>query len=375
MFPFYAHWKYLQAIEVRYFKHFLGYETRFQEISHRPNYFEKINLKPDVFQLPKVEVSAALKMERLSAKWESIVDFVFWGEKILWLKNIGIEGYFFELVTHDGTVLSRLPLKGKKIKGIQRLFKSCFGGLHLVCENYGITVYIDDDYIMLGKKYDRREFDDYVEPCLAKMKNHLVFTRDFYRGIIKEFRIANVHTNKNWIFNIAQDESLIESYESDQNWLAGVEQHNMGEIGMAQNAKLKAVMQTRDFLNEILYQPLHLPVFNRQDTFILFNFYEDKLQFFSEKGQLFAEKEIRFHKNKKWEKAVFFDKKTEQFYTSFDHRKGKFLARIDTSTGECAAPIFLETALIKKISIFDGVLFLLNGKTNEPDWVLHKVKL
>lgn len=355
---------------------YLGYETTYERILPNLNEPEIVLLKPDIYQLPKVEISAELKLEPITERYESIVDFVFWEEQILWLKKRGDQGHILVLAEKNGQEIDKYSLKGKKIRDLESVRKSCFGSLHLVCQNYGFQINIIDNAIQLGEKYSRNDYDTYIKPCQAQIENTLIFKRELSNGLISEFYTADKGGKWNDVFKVAAQEEVLESYRADEALIAyGQGVSNIQTNNPLVSRSIRATQAKSDFLKYVLYTGLRIPLFKRNDTLLIFNYYEDQLQFFDKFGNQLAARNINFHLNEKWDKNVIFDEKTGKLYAVFNNKNGRFIARIDIETGECAPPIHLESTFIKKMAVHDDVLYLLHVERAEPNWILNKVQL
>ena len=355
---------------------FLGYETTYQRIEPNLSEVETILLKPDIYQLPKAEVSAELQLEPMTDISESIVDFIFWEDRILWLKKRGMEGYKLVLAEESGQIIDEFSLKGKGIRDIESLQKSCFGSMHLICLNYGFQIDVLDNKIQLGEKYARRDYDYLIKPCLAQIDYTVYFKKELYNGLISEFYTADAGGKWNDVFKVAAQEELLRSYEEDRGLIAyGQGKGNAHTNNVRESKAIRNAQQQSDFLKVILYKGLRIPLFKRNDTLLMFNYYENQLQFFDKFGNQLAARAINFHLNEKWDNRVIYDEETGLFYAVFNNNSGRFIARIDTETGECSPPIHLESVFIKKMAVHDNVLYLLHVNRTEPNWVLNKVKL
>ncbi|MFT4758429.1 MAG: hypothetical protein ACI9XO_001604 [Paraglaciecola sp.] len=355
---------------------YLGYETTQERIS--PNLKEPkiVLLKPDIYQLPRVEISATLKLEPITEPYESIVDFTFWEDRVLYLKKRGDQGYFLVLVEKNGYEIDEYSLKGQKIRDFEAVKMSCFGSLHLVCLNYGFQVDIVNNAIQLGEKYTRNDYDYFIKPCVAQIDNSVIFKKELSNGLISEFYTADAGEKWNDLFRVAAQEELLRSYKEDRRIIALGQSLGAAQVAtVAESRAIRAIQEKSDFLSRILYKGIRIPLFKRNDTLLIFNFYENQLQFFDKFGNQLTARNINFHLNKKWDDRVIFDEKLGKFYAVFNNKNGRFLARIDVETGECAPPIHLESTFIKKMAIHDNVLYLLHVERTEPNWVLHKVQL
>jgi hypothetical protein len=228
----------------------------------------------------------------------------------------------------------------------------------------------------LGEKYTRQDYDYLIKPCLAQIDNSVIFKKELSNGLISEFYTADAGGKWNDVFKVAAQEELLKSYNEDRGLITYGQ--NVGTVATnnpLESRKIRGVQAQADFLSRIIYKGIRIPLFKRNDTLLILNYYENQIQFFDKFGNQLAARNINFHLNKKWDDNVIFDEKTGQLYAIFNNKNGRFLSRINTETGECAPPIHLESTFIKKMAVHDDILYLLHVERTEPNWILHKVQL
>lgn len=370
----------IQSLPAQIVFSFIGYESDTILFENPRRRYKKMYLKPEVFDLPGIEITAKLELERLSDKLFSIRDFLMLdNEQILYLKKEGeIRGWEIILATLDGYVLDTFSLKKRYIRGPDFLHKSCLGNIHLLTYQGAYQLNIEDGKIVMSDSYARSKFNRLVLPCIESSEHYVYLKRKSYGGLGAEFKIAHKEGLFNRRFRMISDHNQQNRYRDDARYAALYEemakktslQFNDGLENTYRQFQLEMRFRQRSFSNGI-----DIPIFKLGDSLLIFNYYDHEIEFFNLEGKRDVEKRVNidFHLYKKWEKVIF-DKADGKLYAVFNSRKGKYIAEIDIQTGKIKNPLHFDCIFVRKISVHDGFLYLLHGEVHERNWVLYKVK-
>ncbi|MDB4728087.1 carboxypeptidase-like regulatory domain-containing protein [Saprospiraceae bacterium] len=360
---------------------FIGYETDTIVFDNPNRSFKTIILKPDIFTLPGIEITAKLKLDRLSDRLFSIRDFLMLEhEQILYLKKEGdFRGWELILATLDGVVLDTFSLRKQFIRSPESLHLSCFGNIHLLTDYGAFQMNIEENQIVLGEGVSLRKFDRLVLPCVGASDKFVYFERKLYRGMSSQFEIADKAGTFRRPFAVISDDEQLGRYEEDQFYASLYEELETAKIDFQMDNKLRNTHRQfqleMKFRNRLFQEGMDIPFFHIGDSLVLLNYYDHIIQFFDEAGNYDSKKEQRidFHLNKKWEKVIY-DEISRKLYAVFNSSKGKYISEISLHTGEVMNPLHFECVFIRKIIVHDDFLYLLHGETYERNWVLYKVK-
>ena len=119
-----------------------------------------------------------------------------------------------------------------------------------------------------------------------------------------------------------------------------------------------------------LIPPIYDPLFSAGNVLFLFNFEDDKIEYFDTKAQMTEETSIKFHRYHKWngkwimkdswKKQVLVDMARKEFYAVFEDEGVLSISKIDLKTG--------QTKVVAKLSGFqfvqlpmvnDGILYFM----------------
>jgi len=370
---------------------FVGFETEFLEIRNTTTREFIIELQPTASALPEISVSSKRKIDTVFFEPFSVVDYIFFENKILLLAHRNsIEKY--SLITLDEKTnkpIAQISLKNYFPKG---LLQSCIGEVFLVTEKNVREIAIDSSGIFLSKKIFIGDFYLIDHPCVLANENFLYFERYFYQGQALRYNIfarqlnaqqksgeAPIFTDslEKHEFPLIQNEKeifrLIEELGLQQPWSGDLWEANLDE-------KILALKESDYFLKGIMkvfYPKLNAPIFQRQNELIIFNHLESELQFFSQKGDSIRSIPIDYHQTRKWKKQILFDNIQSRAFTTFNTRWGEKIQEIDLAKGTLETALPIDFAYIEKPKVRNGYLYFLykNAWAGERKLILHRMKL
>lgn len=359
---------------------FVGYESDTLVFDNPNRRYKKVHLSPDIFVLPKIEITAKLILERLSDKLISIRDFlILEDDQILYLKREGdILGWAMILATLDGYVLDTFSLKEHNLSSPKELHYSCLGSIHLLTKFGAYQLGIENKKIVVEDEYSRNKFDRLISPCVGSSEKYFYIKKAWNNGLTAMFEIVDKEGTFRREFKIVSNEEQLERYREDAHYAALYENLESDETA-GLDSKLRNTFRQFQldlaFRNRFFYKGVDIPLFQMGDSLMIFNYYDNEINFFNEAGIEDESKmvNIDFHLNKKWDEVIF-DAATKKVYTVFESRKGKYIAEVDLKTGDTKSPLHFNCMFVRKIVVHDNFLYLLHGNAHERNWVLYKVK-
>lgn len=370
---------------------FIGYEPQTLEIKNTEVREFLVALRPTTAPLPEVEVTAKRKVDTVFFEPYSVVDYVFFQNKIILLAHRNsIEKYSLIALnreTHE--VEAEISLKKYRPKG---LLKHCMEAAFLVTESNVYEIAVDSGIISFPKKIFIGDFYLIDHPCVLANENFLYFARYFYQGQALRYNafarnlnpqqedgMAPISTDslEKYEFPLIQDEEnivrLIEEVGLRLPWSGDIwdENINDGLLTLKESDyHLKGIMK-------IFYPKLNAPIFQKEETLIVFNHFESQLQFFTKKGEPIRGISIDYHKTRKWKKQIYFDNIQNRAYTTFNTRWGEKIQEIDLTNGTLQAALPIDFAFIENPKVRDGYLYFLYKNTwgGERRRMLHRMKI
>lgn len=370
---------------------FVGFEAKILEIENTEMREFIIELQPIASALPEVSVSAKRKVDTVFFEPFSVVDYIFFENKILLLAHRNsIEKYsLIALDEKTNESIAQISLKNYFPKG---LLQHCSGEVFLVTEKNVREIVIDSNGIFFPKKIFIGDFYLIDHPCVLANENFLYFEQYFYQGQALRYNAfarelnaqqksgeAPIPTDslEKYEFPLIQNENeifrLIEELGLRKPWSGDLWEANLDE-------KILALQESDYFLKgimKIFYPKLNAPIFQKGKDLVVFNHFESELQFFSEKGDSLRSVPIAYHKTRKWKKQILFDNIQGRAFTTFNTRWGEKVQEIDLEKGTLKTADQIDFAYIEKPKVRNGYLYFLykNAWAGERKLILHRMKL
>jgi hypothetical protein len=261
-----------------------------------------------------------------------------------------------ELLLYDGLkVQSSFSVTGEAVE----LVRDFRGNTHIVCNDnvYGVQVK-DQDVETLT--IDRAYYMKYIAPIVDT--NH---TKWYLSNFNKDYPAFNYYafdqldSSYSQILHI-EDALMMELYRSEYKWVdirtklwAKEKEHETGidaEIWVGANF----------FTQSIYYKELYAPMFKKNDSLYVFDYYKDKLRTFDVHGTSLDSVSIYHHyqpKNSGWRKQLIQDRGTGQIYALYEKSGFHQLGLVDTKTGQITEKVRLNFKYVDKIAVHDNFVY------------------
>lgn len=370
---------------------FVGFETKIVEITNNEIREFIIELQPTASLLPEISVNSKRKVDTVFFEPYSVVDYVFFEDKILLLAHRNsIEKYsLIALDEKTNQVFAEISLKNYYPKD---LLQHCTGQVFLVTEKNVREITVDSTGINFVKKIFIGDFYLIDHPCVLANENFLYFERYFYQGQALRYQAftrqlsdqekrgeAPIPTDSldKYEFPLIQNEKeifrLIEELGLRQPWSG-----NLWEVNLEQ--PIVELRNSKYFLQgmmKVFYPKLNAPIFQKGKEIIVFNHLDLEIQFFSEKGDSLRSIPIDYPKTRKWKKQILFDNIQKRAFTTFNTRWGEKIQEIHLEKGTLGTALPIDFAYIEKPMVRNGYLYFLykNAWAGERKLVLHRIKL
>ena len=261
-----------------------------------------------------------------------------------------------ELLLYNGQeVLNSFTVPGVA----EELVRDFRGNPHVVCADHVFGIYIDKSKIGIAT-IEKDYFLKYLAPILDTNKTKMYFS-DFnpLYPAFSYFTYDQLDTTYRKICNI-KDDLMMELYRSEYKWVdvrtklwAKNKEYQTGidaEIWVGANF----------FTQSIYYKELYAPMFHRNDSLFVFDYYKDRLRVFDAEGEPIDSVSIYHHyqpKSTGWKKQLIQDPITGVIYAVFDKAGYTYIGKIDTKTGEIYEKVRMEFRYIDKISVHDNNVY------------------
>lgn len=261
-----------------------------------------------------------------------------------------------ELLLYDGVeVVNTFSVPGIA----EELVRDYRGNPHVLCKDNVYGLYVSNSQIGIST-LDKGYYLKYLAPIVDTNYSKMFFSnfsKDY--PAFDYFAFDQFDSTYSKIIEI-EDELMMELYRSEYKWVdvrtklwAKNKEYETGidaEIWVGANY----------FTQSLYYKELYAPMFVKNDTVFVFDYYKDKLFKFDAAGNRLDSVAIYHHYQPKttgWKKQLIQDQTTGEVYAVFDIAGFTYLGLVNLQTGEIKEKVKLEFRYIDKIAIQDNFVY------------------
>ena len=222
-----------------------------------------------------------------------------------------------ELLLFDGkNVKSNFQVPGLA----EELIRDYRGNPHVVCKDAIYGIYASDGQVGIGA-IDKNYFYTYLAPIVDTNKTKLYFTTfnpDY--PAFDYFSYDQLDSTYKKILSI-KDDLMMELYRSEYKWVDVRTKLWARNKELATGVDAEIWVGANYFTQSLYYKELYAPLFHRNDSLFVFDYYKDKLYTFDEEGNSLDSTGIYHHYNPKstgFKKELIQDRVTGQVYAIFE---------------------------------------------------------
>lgn len=259
------------------------------------------------------------------------------------------------LLAEGKTVLNSFHVPGVA----EELIRDYRGNTHIVCEEsvFGVQLIKGDLQI---SQIEKPYFLKYVMPIVDTNSSKMYFSNfSANYPAFDYFAYDLLDSTYRKIVNI-QDDLMMEMFRAEYKWMDVRTQLWAKNKELETGIDAEIWVGANYFTKSIYYKELYAPLFHRNDSLFVFDYYADKLFTFNKYGDKLDSVEIYHHyqpKSTGWQKSLIQDHITGQIYARFEKDGNSFLGLIDTKTGEITERIKLEYKYVEKIAVSDNFVY------------------
>lgn len=241
----------------------------------------------------------------------------------------------------------------------EELVRDYRGNAHIICKDNVYGIFQNGNKIGIAQ-LEKDYFVKYILPIVDTNKTKMYFsTFDPNYPAMDYYSYDQLDSTYMKIMNI-EDELMMELYRSEYKWM------DVRTKLWAYNQELQTGVDkeiwigANYFTKSIYYEEIYAPLFHRNDSLFLFDYYKDKLYTFDDLGNPIDSVSIYHHyqpKSTGWKKHLIQDKITGEIYARFEKHGYSYLGRIDTKTGEIGELVKLEYQYIDKLEVHGNHAF------------------
>ena len=251
-------------------------------------------------------------------------------------------------------------LNRKIIDGVsEELIRDFRGNPHLICKDKVFGIYNKNNEIKVST-IDQEYFKKYLAPILDTNKSKMFFST--FNKDYPSFSYYSYDQIDSTYVKIVEitDDLMMELYRSEYKWV------DVRTKLWAKNQELKTGIDAEIwvganyFTQSIYYKQLYAPMFHRNDTLFVFDYYKDQLRRFNRLGGVIDSIPIFHHyfpKETGWKKKLIQDQVTGQIYAVMNLAGYSYIKHVDTETGKLGPAVKLVYRYVEKIEIYDNIVY------------------
>lgn len=261
-----------------------------------------------------------------------------------------------ELIIFDGTkdlVNFQVPDKANE------LIRDFRGNPHVVCNEMVYGIHYDGSTVGISQ-VPKNYYTTYIAPIVDTNQSIMYFSNfnpDY--PAFDYYKFDQIDSSYQKIMQI-EDELMMELYRSEYKWVDVRTKLWAKQMEIDTGIDAEIYVGANYFTQSLYYKEVYAPLFQRNDSLFLFDYYKDKLFTFDKLGTVIDSVEIYHHYNPKstgWEKKLIQDRSTGQIYAIFERSGFTFLGLIDTKTGEIKEQVKLKHRYVDKVAVRDNSVY------------------
>jgi hypothetical protein len=261
-----------------------------------------------------------------------------------------------ELILFDGEQIKT----HFKIKGTAKeLIRDYRGNTNIVCEENIYAVYQSDEKIGIATM-EPEYFSRYIAPIIDTNTTKLYFsTFDKNYPEFDYFIYDQMDSAYTKVMTV-RDDLMMELYRSEFKWVDVRVKLWAKNMERETGIDAQIWVGANYFTKSLYYKELYAPLFHRNDTLFVFDYYKDLLFTYDKMGDEIDSIPIYHHYHPKqtgWKKQMIQDRVTGQIYSVHEKDGNYFLRHVDTQTGELGDMIKLYYRYVDKIEVYNNKVY------------------
>lgn len=243
------------------------------------------------------------------------------------------------------------------------------GNPHVVCEDMIYGIHYKKGTIGISQ-VPKNYFMTYIAPIVDTNEMRMYFSNfnpDY--PAFDYFVYDQLDSTYKKILEV-EDELMMELYRSEYKWVDVRTKLWAKNLELQTGIDAEIYVGANYFTQSIYYKEVYAPLFHRNDSIFVFDYYKDKLYTFDKEGAVLDSVEIYHHYNPRstgWEEQLIQDKGTGQIYALFDRAGYTYLGHIDTKTGEITEQVKIRDRYVDKVQVRDNMVYYIYREFESPD--------
>lgn len=271
-----------------------------------------------------------------------------------------------ELLLYDGSrVVNTFSIPGVATD----LIRDYRGNPHVVCKENVFGIHVDKNRISISN-LEKDYFTKYIAPIVDTNTSKMYFSTfnpDY--PAFEYFAYDQLDSSYLKIVGI-EDEFMMELYRSEYKWV------DVRTKLWAKNREIQTGIDAEIwvganyFTQSLYYKEVYAPLFHRNDSLFVFDYYKDKQFIFNAAGKKLDSTTLYHHYQPKqtgWQKHLIQDLSTGQIYAVYDRAGYTYIGWVDTKTGEINQQVKLSKRYAEHIKIDGNYVYYVYRKFESID--------
>lgn len=312
-------------------------------LNQKDTVFLNITLENKETELQEVTINSSRIIWAYQKPYTHIIDFDLIDDEILLLCREDHQ-YFVRRLDSTGKKTTDFPIK----KNPQNFFKDCTGGVHLVYTDslFELIFFGKSTSILAGYPY--LEAMDILSPCVISSENNFIVKAFGPHNKLVKYTNIDRYTRKPELLYTTRDAEQIRALDeyalandipvplSNPNY-----RYTRGpQIGSSSDRKK---WQNQQFYKQVLSKQLYIPIFEINDSIIIFDHVKDSALVFKPNGDFVRSFQISYQYFENWKNELIINEEKTKIYAKYEIDGLVTLRQIDPSTGKV-----LNTTLLEK---------------------------
>lgn len=261
-----------------------------------------------------------------------------------------------ELIIYDG---QKALINFQVPKLAKELIHDFRGNPHVVCEDMVYAIQRNGQKVGISQ-IPKDYYMTYVAPVVDTNLSKMYFSNfnpDY--PAFDYFVFDDLDSSYKKIMEV-KDDLMMELYRSEYKWVDVRTKLWAKNLEIQTGVDAEIYVGANYFTQSIYYKEVYAPMFHRNDSLFLFDYYKDKLYTFDKSGNPLDSVEIYHHYNPKstgWGKQLIQDESTGKIYALYDRSGYTYLGYIDTKTGQVKEQVKLKYRYVDKVAVRDNFVY------------------
>ncbi|MNJ83999.1 hypothetical protein D3C87_14330 [compost metagenome] len=327
------------SIKHNLYKEYIGFVRT--PINQQDTIFLDVTLENKTTELEEVTINSSRVIWAYQKPNTHIIDFALMDDEILLLCQEDHK-YFLRRLDSLSKKITDLQIK----KNPQKLFEDCTAGTHLVYTDSVFEFKFWGKSISLVAGYPYIQAMDILSPCVISSENNFIVKRLGPHNKLVEYTKIDRSTKSPELLYITTDRkqmSALDDYAKAND--IPVPLYNPNYIygnRLPSSVTDRQKWQNQQFYRQILSKELYTPIFEINDSVVIFDHLTDSALVFNLNGHLIRSFQISYHYFENWKNELIINEEKTKIYAKYEIDGLVTLREINPSTGKIMNTTLLE---------------------------------